>query len=380
MLKGRNLVLDTLGEQYALLRPYCTHELWDFASHDPIANSVYVLGRQQITENTIKVINMCNDPRFVMVFDNGAEGSSTVIAQLRVLGLEELVKQNRLLLISGGDMESGYAYMSYEHFLSRILDYQENLSAIQQSSTIFDKKNKPYRFLFLNGRARPHRKYILENFRLAGLLPQVLWTMLDGRRAGSRIFQLVHDGVDLMNTNTPITHLPEKYEVPRYRQNISRLNLEYPHQYAKIDLFQHEWGEIYLDVGPYADTYFSLVTETVIDYPYSFRTEKIAKPLAIGHPWICATNRGFYRDMHNLGFQTFGHLLDESFDLIDNDQQRMDRIIEVVQDLCQQDLHSFLRAAEPVCKYNQQHLAQLSLQVKKEFPQRFFDFVNQHRP
>ena len=115
----------------------------------------------------------------------------------------------------------------------------------------------------------------------------------------------------------------------------------------------------------------------MFDYPYSFRTEKIWKPVAMGQPWIVAANQGYYRDMHNLGFQTYGHVIDESFDNIENSQDRIERIAQVVEDLCQQDLASFLDACYNVCKYNQQHLAEMSQTVRKEFPQQFEQFINE---
>jgi hypothetical protein len=121
-----------------------------------------------------------------------------------------------------------------------------------------------------------------------------------------------------------------------------------------------------------------VVTETVFDYPYSFRTEKIWKPVAMGHPFIAVANLGYYRDLHNLGFKTFGHLIDETFDLIENSQDRVTRIATVVEDLCRQDLTQFLAAAEDICKYNQQHLAHMRGQVRKEFPERFFQFLRQY--
>jgi hypothetical protein len=122
-----------------------------------------------------------------------------------------------------------------------------------------------------------------------------------------------------------------------------------------------------------------LVTETICaESNYSFRTEKIAKPLAIGHPFIVASTPGFYRDLHALGFQTFGHVIDESFDRIENAQDRMDRIVDIVDDLCQQDLASFLDQCYNTCKYNQQHLLELRTQVRQEFPQRFEQFILKH--
>ena len=173
-------------------------------------------------------------------------------------------------------------------------------------------------------------------------------------------------------------YLPEQYEVDRYQPRVDT-DITDPHRdlAAKFHLFNNEWGEIYLNPAPYIDTYFSLVTETVFDYPYTFRTEKIWKPIAIGHPWIVAGNRGYYRDMQQLGFKTFGHLIDESFDLLDNKQDRIERLSAVVEDLCQQNLPAFLAAAEETCKYNQHHLVELRTRVRQEFPQRFEQFINE---
>jgi len=143
-------------------------------------------------------------------------------------------------------------------------------------------------------------------------------------------------------------------------------------------LFNNEWGEIYLEPSPYIDTYFSLVTETVYEYPYSFRTEKTAKVLAIGHPFIIAGSVGFYRDLRNLGFKTFDSVIDESFDLIENHQDRMNKIHDIVKDLCQQDLTSFLSACKDVCKYNQQHLQEIIPRIRSDFPQKFFNLISKY--
>ena len=100
--------------------------------------------------------------------------------------------------------------------------------------------------------------------------------------------------------------------------------------------------------------------------------------MAIGHPWIAVANRGFYRDLHNLGFKSFAPVIDETFDLIVNNQDRLDRIAQIVKDLCQQDLASLLDECYNVCKYNQQHLAELRVQERQEFPDRFFKFLHKH--
>jgi hypothetical protein len=216
----------------------------------------------------------------------------------------------------------------------------------------------------------------MERFRLSGLLDQSLWSWLDSTVGYSKDIVLEHNDLDLIGQTHHIKLLPSQYEYVAYRDRVN--DLESDRQFVKYDLFNNEWGEIYLNPEAYIDTYFSVVTETVFDYPYSFRTEKIWKPMAMSHPWIAAANQGYYRDLRNLGFQTFGHLIDESFDSIENSQDRIERIALVVEDLCRQDLASFLNECYNTCKYNQQHLLVMRDQIRKDFPDRFFQFLRQH--
>jgi hypothetical protein len=60
---------------------------------------------------------------------------------------------------------------------------------------------------------------------------------------------------------------------------------------------------------------------------------------------------------------------------MENHQDRMDRIIAIVQDLCQQDLDSFQKECYTVCKYNQQHHKELVPRLQAEFPKKFFNLI-----
>jgi hypothetical protein len=99
----------------------------------------------------------------------------------------------------------------------------------------------------------------------------------------------------------------------------------------------------------------------------------------MAHPFVVAANVGYLRDLRNMGFRTFGHVIDESYDLIDNGQQRLERIADVVHDLCQQDLASFQKECYNVCEHNQKHLAAMRLQVRAEFADRFHQFIKKYR-
>jgi hypothetical protein len=377
MLYGRNLVVDTFSEVYHILKPWITQDFWDLSTHEPVSNSIYIIGRKQFVENPDKIRNMIDRPDMLIFFDNAAEGSWTLVSQLQMLNFDDLARQHKLLIIGGGDMQPDYEYLQHDHFLSRILDYDQNLQAMEKTPEIFSKLDKPYKFLFLNGRARPHRKYLYERFRESKLLDQALWTMLDGRPSFSRNFEFVRNNINMLATTSEIRWLDSFYEFEFYK-NPTVDAVPAQRSFVKNQLFNNEWGEIYLEPAPYIDTYFSLVTETVYEYPYSFRTEKIAKALAMGHPFIVASSVGFYRDLRNLGFRTFDTVIDESFDLVENHQDRMDRIYNIVQDLCQQDLVSFLTECKDICKYNQQHLKEIVPVIKSQFPQKFFKLISQY--
>jgi hypothetical protein len=375
MLGTHKLVLDTFCEVYDLLQPWCDQDFWNFENHDPVPGAIYLIGRLQFRLNVEKIRNLVETNYCYVILSNPAEGSETLKGQCQQLGVADLIKQGRILLIGGGDMDTQWPCLQYDSFLPKVLDYHENVAAAEQAADLYSTADKPYKFLFLNGRQRPNRKYLMESFRLSGLLDQCLWTNLDSRDSASRRIQLWHNGEDLMRTVRPVKYLDPKYELPQYQQHIDRPGADH---FVKNQLFDNTWGEIYLKAEPYIDTYFSLVTETVFEYPHSFRTEKIWKPIAMAHPFVVAANYRYYQDLHNLGFQTFDHVIDESFDQIENNQDRIVRIAQVVEDLCKQDLDQFLAACYNVCKYNQQHLAEMRLSVRKQFPDRFAQFIHKH--
>ena len=362
MINNYKLILDTHCEVYDLLKPWMDAEFWNFEEHINkgkfVPGAIYVIGRQQFYVNRELIKHLVIDSIIKVILSNPAEGSDTIRTHCDTeFHIVDLVKSKKILIIGGGDMDSSWPCLQYDSFLPKLYDYTENLEACARSNEIYNNKIKPYKFLFLNGRARSHRRYLLDRFLNSGLLKQSIWTNLD-------------------HANGPIQYLNSCYEVERYH---AQLDTPTDNSFVKQHLFNAEWGEIYLKAEPYIDTYFSVVTETVFNYPYSFRTEKIWKPVAIGHPWIAAANYGYYRDMHNLGFKTFGHVIDESFDLIDHNPTRLERIATVVEDLCQQDLVKFLEECYTVCKYNQQHLAEMRIKVRKDFPDRFFQFIEQYK-
>jgi hypothetical protein len=371
MLGNRKIICDTQCEIHAEIKHLLDGEFWDFNDPGPVANSITIFSRQTVNQYYQQIAELASSGFFLPVLANPTEGSSTLKLQCQRLGLLDLIQQKKMLLVGCGDMEPELNCLVYDCYLGRSNGYPPNVEQCARADEIYNKLNKPYKFLFFNGRTRPHRKYMLEKMRDAGLLEHALWTNLDTTPVYNRIYPS-----ELLDRPSQIQLLSTDYEVERFHPGIRD---QYQNSFVKHELYGHQYGEIYIRAEPYIDTYFSLVSETVFDYPYSLRSEKIYKPIAMGHPFVAIANRGFYRDLRNTGFQTYHTLVDESFDLIDNNQDRLDRIAAVVRDLCSSNLDEFLVAAQAISKYNQQHMAELGPRIFQEFPDRFWQFLQQHQ-
>ena len=143
MLGNRELVLDTFCEVYDLLKPYMDFEFWEFANHTPIKDAIYLLGRKQFADNVQRIRDLVNEKYCHIILSNPAEGSDTLRMHCCRYGVEDLVKQQRILLIGGGEMDPDWPCLTYDSFLPKALDYPENLPAINKADNIYLTFNKP---------------------------------------------------------------------------------------------------------------------------------------------------------------------------------------------------------------------------------------------
>lgn len=376
MQKNFKLYSEYHCEIYSIIEPFLDVEFKSFDQVKIEPGAVYLMGRLQFERYHSRIREVAESGIAHIIFSNPWEGSETMLGQLQRYNITDLAQQRKIMLLAGGDMRSEFCYHKYDGFAHNLLKIEGNSEVIKRWPEIYEKTHKPYKFLFLNGRHRQHRKWLLEKFRTSGLLEQSLYTCLSALgTAGISRLPLWHNGENLMERPAPIKLLPKYYEVDRYSDQVDNPATMNNTNFVKDSLFSLEWGEAYIKAEPYIDTYFSLVTETVFHSPYSFRTEKIWKPIAMGHPWIVAANAGFYRDMRNIGFKTFRSVIDESFDSIENDLDRITRIAEIVEDLCASNLPEFLSACKDICKYNQYRLREFQQEQDSTLPGNLFNFI-----
>jgi len=368
MLGQHRIIVDEWAETWDLLKPYADGSFWQLPDLDPA--NIYIIGRVLLKEHYYTITEFATKHPGRVVFSNPAEGSETVLLQLKRLLIEQHVKDGRIGLLTSGDLEAGWDYCKTDCYFSNIVEYTENKAA-QLQAAMDHKEYRRYQFLFLNGRLRPHRKALIDELKDRGLLTNALWTNL-----GSHVEMAFTSALQTFKTE-PIRLLPPEYEIERARDNLT-LDLYANGGFIKHQLFNNTWGDAIVNPRCYTDSWFSLVTETIYDYPYTFRTEKIWKPILMAHPFVVAANPGYLKDLRNAGFKTFGTLIDEHYDQIDRPDVRIERIIDTMIWLCSgSNAADFWDASRDICKYNQQHLVEYNRQQRAELPHNLERYLNE---
>lgn len=109
-------------------------------------------------------------------------------------------------------------------------------------------------------------------------------------------------------------------------------------------------------------TYFSVVTESSTIPKSVFITEKVVRPMIYFHPFIVYGNPNTLKELKNMGFYTFPEFFDESYDTIEDENERLNAIIENVKRLCAlsvEELHNLYCSVYPKLVHNRNLLSSL---------------------
>lgn len=82
---------------------------------------------------------------------------------------------------------------------------------------------------------------------------------------------------------------------------------------------------------------YSVVAETSSDNNYSFFTEKIIKPILARRLFVVFSGMNFLQNLKTLGYRTFDTVIDESYDTIEDNQQRWAAAFAQCEKLCKMD-------------------------------------------
>ena len=110
----------------------------------------------------------------------------------------------------------------------------------------------------------------------------------------------------------------------------------------------------------YEDSYFNIVLETMIDVDDSggvLFSEKTCKPLFNNQFFVAVSSHNHMSHLRELGYQTFGRVIDEHYDTIENNQERFEAVLALTKSLCARpltELHEIYQKLQSEITHNHQ--------------------------
>jgi hypothetical protein len=131
-----------------------------------------------------------------------------------------------------------------------------------------------------------------------------------------------------------------------------------PLQNAQDQKYNNTTWQRYIDPSWYTNTRFSVVVESVVGEKYVPLTnddinvsEKTLKPCAFKHPSIVLGHAGTLAWQKRQGFETFDHCIDETYDTVDDEDLRFEKVVEQIE-LCIADKTIF---TDPLTQQKLEH-------------------------
>jgi len=256
-------------------------------------------------------------------------------------------------------------YMNVEWVLE--FEYTASMQASLNNCkgfTILTHKKYDKRFLNFNRRWRLHRPAIVGLLKAKGLLDKgyVSLAPSDDGRNWEYMYPWIKNH---HKADSELTEIFEKHE-----QEIMSI----PPLYLDTDELMTNRANLETQTSYlYENSLVSLVNETSFyqnDPTYSarFLSEKIFKPIAMGHPFILASIPKSLELLKSLGYKTFHPYIDESYDDEFDDNIRMKKIIKEVEKICNlsdDEVIEFCNNIKSICEHNQTLIKNKTLFFRK---------------
>ena len=240
---------------------------------------------------------------------------------------------SNLLIVTPGQHNFGmlhYPWVTWQHWLQDAVNVYRQPSMQNYINSLDPTKVKPQLFDVLLGGERPYRTLLHDWIEEDAVLsPQTVMTYYGGKT--TRPSEILEPGMILPS---PVTHFAAQCQ---FYDIITRAGIIPP-------------------VSVYKQTSYSVVTETNAQHNYVFFTEKIARVMSCQRLFIVLSSYRYLHYLRESGFKTFGHIINESYDLEVDDRRRWRMAFEQMQQLAKLDQSWVLEQIQPVVEHNLQVL------------------------
>lgn len=243
-------------------------------------------------------------------------------------------------------LEMKQLYYGIEH---KFWEHVENISTIVKEDDVNLEKIRPHKFLFLNRRLRPQRVVLLS----------LLGTDFINKNLVSydmKMFEREND-LSFFSHHLKTSHLAlNSFKEFQNLIKLERKTIDY-------DDLESVWGFNFENKEPYLDSYIHILSETNFYETGLYLSEKTWKPIGHLQPFIMVNKPGALKELHNLGFKTFSPFINEEYDNIENDSERMEFIYSEIMRLDSlpiEDIHNWYKSIWDILIYNRNLLFEYS--------------------
>jgi hypothetical protein len=249
------------------------------------------------------------------------------------LNQQRLQHTNVVWLLPGVHSELRVHTVAWQYHLWRMsVLYQELSEPLDQ---LKPHATKPRFFDVLLGKHKRHRAFVRDS-----ILQHGIGDLCVCKIAGIANDLQIEDVFDCGN----FVMEPGVYPVPDQPRNSITPTVSYQGRDIQLGCI--------IPISVYNNTAYSIIAETSDDNHTIFLTEKTAKPMIAKRLFIVFSAMGFLAYLRSLGFQTFGSVIDESYDLEPDPIRRWTLAFQQVLYLCEQPQHTILDGIKSTVEHN----------------------------
>ena len=213
---------------------------------------------------------------------------------------------------------------------------------------------RPYQFTILNRTHKWWRATVMADLQRSGILKVSQWSY----------------NTDLSLGDDPAEN-PIEVDTLELAQDLEEFIKFGPYICDNLNSNQHNDHHLHVSEH-YTQSYCHIVIETHFDADQSggaFLTEKTFKPVKHGQPFVIVGPAGSLQALRDLGYKTFDHAIDNSYDLEHNNTRRWQQALNAIQKIRQQNPQAWFDS----CLDDLQHNQQLFLASKKQRLNNLYD-------
>lgn len=297
--------------------------------------------------------------------------------------IELYVKKNKLsnVTVRACDFDIDKWYPNYQPEIKLVTDDLflkhfdiKEFDEVDGTSSDFTKK-----FICMNWRYTPHRQLVaayLSNFSdtymtwyfksdLSNIAKEPWYNLYNWQLNHSELYDKIIVGLAKLNAAAPrnvdldvkdatiISH--------PYLKNTLPTGIIYDHKLQKYGINQDKLGMYYNDV------FCDIVNESRFAQPTGNFSEKVYRPMFYKKPFIMVGPPHTLHYMHGCGFKTFGDFWDESYDSMEDHEQRLFAIFKVIDKINAMsidDLKYFYEKMTPIIEHNKKRLLENIQNIK----------------